>query len=199
VVTVNNGVTFDDVPKTSPQWPYVEALVRAKITGGCSAAPRLYCPLNNVTRAQMAVFIIKAMSMPAYDKATPTFEDVSKTHWAYGYIERMYALGVTGGCSAAPMQYCPDSPVTREQMAKFLCLAAGKSPMPSCAGTFGDVTSANGFCRFIERLTDPTSWPGGQAVTSGCAAGPPPLYCPKSNVTRGQMAVFLVRAFGIPL
>jgi hypothetical protein len=48
--------------------------------------------------------------------------------------------------------------------------------MASCAGTFGDVTSANSFCRYIERLTDAPSWPGGVAVTSGCGAsatGPP--------------------------
>ena len=70
--------------------------------------------------------------------------------------------------------------------------------MSSCLGTFADAGSGSMFCTWIERLADPASW-GGAAVTSGCAAGPPKLYCPKANVTRGQMAVFLVRAFGITL
>jgi hypothetical protein len=205
-VTVDN-CTFDDICKPSSQLPYVEALVSRGITAGCQVSPPLYCPYASITRAQMAKFLCIAAGKQPLDRATPTFADVPKTNIYYGYVERLAdaaswgGSAPTGGCRiiGSTKYFCPNDPVTREQMAKFLCIAAGKSPMASCAGTFGDVTSANTFCRFIERLTDPTSWPGGQAVTSGCAAGPPPLYCPKSNVTRGQMAVFLVRAFGIPL
>jgi len=29
-------------------------------------------------------------------------------------------MGVTKGCSAEPLRYCPDSQVTRAQMASFL-------------------------------------------------------------------------------
>jgi hypothetical protein len=198
---------FADVVPGSAQDPYIYAIARAGITGGCLGDPPRYCPFAGVTRAQMAKFLCIAAGKPPLNRDTPTFADVPKTNIYYGYVERLAdaaswgATPPTGGCRiiGTTKYFCPYDPVTREQMAKFLCIAAGKSPMPSCAGTFGDVTSANTFCRFIERLTDAPSWPGGLAVTSGCAAGPPPLYCPKSNVTRGQMAVFLVRAFGIPL
>jgi hypothetical protein len=190
--------TFDDVPKTSSQWAYVEALVRQGITSGCSRTPPLYCPYASVTRAQMAVFMIRAMGETQYNKPPPTFTDVPASHSAYGYIERMYALGITGGCSTSPMRYCPDSPVTRSQMAVFLCRAASKAPLTPGTPTFADVPSSASFYGYVERLADPASW-GGTAVTSGCAAGPPRLYCPYSPVTRGQMAVFLVRAFNIPL
>jgi hypothetical protein len=71
----------------------------------------------------MAVFIIRAMGQTPYDKATPTFQDVPKTHSAYGYIERMYALGITGGCATSPLRYCPSSPVARGQMAVFIVRA----------------------------------------------------------------------------
>jgi len=204
--------TFDDVLCANSQRPYVEALVREGIAGGCGANPPLYCPTGNVTRAQMAKFLCIAAGKQTLDKATPTFADVPKAHWAYGYVERLADAASwpggapTGGCriEGTTKYFCPNDPVTREQMAKFLCVAASKSPMASCAGTFGDVTSANSFCRFIERLTDAPSWPGGVTVTSGCAcpSGYPPAakcYCPKANVTRGQMAVFLVRAFGISM
>jgi hypothetical protein len=53
--------TFLDVPPTSPQFPYVEALVETGVTVGC--APGLYCPGNPVTRGQMAVFLAKALGM----------------------------------------------------------------------------------------------------------------------------------------
>src|SRR5206468_9440122 len=46
--------TFNDVPTSSPQFRYVEALVDTSVTGGC--APNLYCPNDPVTRGQMAVF-----------------------------------------------------------------------------------------------------------------------------------------------
>jgi hypothetical protein len=204
-VTVDN-TTFDDVPKTSSQWSCIEALVTNGITGGC--APALYCPYNNVTRAQMACFLCRAAGKGPLNPDVPTFADVPKTNMYYGCIERLadsasWCMGApTSGCRlvGTAKYFCPWDPVTREQMAKFLCLAACKSPMPSCSGKFCDVPFSNPFCTVIERLSDGPSWCGGVAVTSGCAcpSGYAPgckCYCPKSNITRGEMAVFLVRAF----
>jgi hypothetical protein len=210
-VTVDN-TTFDDVPKTSWQWPYVEALVRAAITSGCSAIPPLYCPYSTVTRAEMAKFLCISAGKQPLDRDVPTFADVPKAYWAYGFIERLADAASwggsppTNGCRLVEtaLHFCPFDIVTREQMAKFLCVATGKSAMPSCSGVFADVASSNPLCRFIERLADPASWPGGTVVASDCAcpSGYPSgskCYCPKSNVQRGQMAALLVRAFGIPL
>jgi hypothetical protein len=147
----------------------------------------------------------------------PTFADVPTTSECYGYVERLAdpaswpdgppATGCRADDPVTPENealFCPLAPVTREQMAKFLCLAAGKPPTPSCSGAFADVPSSSTFCPFIERLADAASWPGGAAVTSGCGcpSGYPPdaaCYCPKAGVTRGQMAVFLARAFGFPV
>ena len=36
-------------------------------------------------------------------------------------------------------------------------------------------------------------------ITSGCAVGPPALYCPAQSITRAQMAAFLVRGFQLDL
>jgi len=49
--------TFPDVPTSSPQFQFVEALVEAGITAGCGVPN--YCPNNPVTRGQMAVFLSK--------------------------------------------------------------------------------------------------------------------------------------------
>jgi hypothetical protein len=203
--------SFDDVGCPSSQLPYVEALVRQGVTLGCSTTPPMYCPQSSITRAQMAVFLCKAAGKQPLNRGLPTFADVPTRHWAYGHVERLADAASwsgtppTGGCRVVgtTKYYCPNDPVTREQMAKFLCVAAGKTAMPSCSGKFCDVPSGNPFCAFIERLTDAPSWPGSVAVTSGCAcpSGYAPgckCYCPKANVTRGQIAVFLVRAFGIP-
>jgi len=49
--------TFLDVPTSSPQFQFIEALVEAGITAGCGGGN--YCPNNPVTRGQMAVFLSK--------------------------------------------------------------------------------------------------------------------------------------------
>ena len=48
------------------------------------------------------------------------FVDVPVDHWAAAWIEQLAADGIAEGCSASPPMYCPESPVTRAQMAVFL-------------------------------------------------------------------------------
>jgi hypothetical protein len=55
--------SFNDVPTNHPFFPFIEALVAAGITGGCSASPPLYCPDGVVTRKQMAAFISRALGL----------------------------------------------------------------------------------------------------------------------------------------
>ena len=123
-ITTDN-TTFDDVAKSASYWVYVEAVVREGITGGCSVTPPLFCPTSNITRGQMAVFLCRAMGLAPYNKDVPTFADVPKSSSQYAYIEAMYLQGVTGGCATSPLRYCPTSPVTRGQMAVFLCRTFG--------------------------------------------------------------------------
>ncbi|HTY42294.1 MAG TPA: S-layer homology domain-containing protein [Thermoanaerobaculia bacterium] len=53
--------TFGDVPATSLYFQYIEALAASGVTGGCGGGN--YCPDNPVTRAQMAVFLAKALGL----------------------------------------------------------------------------------------------------------------------------------------
>jgi plastocyanin len=53
--------TFGDVPTSDPRFRFVEALVRAGITGGCGGGQ--YCPEAPVTRGQMAVFLAVALGL----------------------------------------------------------------------------------------------------------------------------------------
>lgn len=203
---------FNDVPAAPMHWAFhqIEAMLRLGITGGCSAAPPLYCPNASVTRGQMAKFICLTAGKTWLDKPTPTFADVPKTHMFYGFVERLAnaaswgGAAPTGGCRivGSTKYYCPNDPVTRAQMAKFLCIANGKTAYNKPTPTFADVPASHSFYGWIERLADAASW-GGTAVTSGCACPgtyPPgsKCYCPDANNTRAEMAVFLLRAFGIP-
>jgi hypothetical protein len=52
---------FNDVPASSPFCPWIEELARRGITGGCGGGN--YCPSASVTRAQMAVFLVRTFSI----------------------------------------------------------------------------------------------------------------------------------------
>jgi len=52
--------TFDDVPTNHWAYAFIEELARRGVTSGCGNGD--YCPDATVTRAQMAVFLIRAMA-----------------------------------------------------------------------------------------------------------------------------------------
>src|SRR5262245_48525897 len=54
---------FQDVPCPGQFTDWIEQLAQEEITTGCSVAPPLYCPQNNNTRGQMAVFITKTFNL----------------------------------------------------------------------------------------------------------------------------------------
>jgi uncharacterized repeat protein (TIGR03803 family) len=181
---------FLDVASAHPFHDFVASIVRAGITAGCGGGN--YCPSAPVTRAQMAVFLLKAEHGPAYapPACTGTFADVACPSPFADWIEQLAAEGITGGCGGG--NYCPASPVTRAQMAVFLLktlLGSGDVPPPA-TGLFGDVPPGSFAADFIEDLYN-------RQITGGCSASPL-LYCPNNSNTRGQMAVFLTKTFGLP-
>ncbi|HEY4573674.1 MAG TPA: S-layer homology domain-containing protein, partial [Thermoanaerobaculia bacterium] len=117
------------------------------------------------------------------------FNDVPPGYWAGPWIEELAREGVVGGCSANPPLYCPDSLLTRAEMAVLLTVARGENPPPATGTRFADVPADYWAARFIEQLA-------ADGVTSGCGGG---NYCPDLAVTRGEMAVFLATAFHLPL
>ena len=117
---------FNDVPLDGFFDRYVEQLYEDGITQGCSVDPLLYCPDGQVSRAEMAAFLGRAVHGAAFvpPPASGIFADVDPaTHWAADWIEQAYADGITLGCATNPLRYCPDGLVTRSQMAAFLVRA----------------------------------------------------------------------------
>ncbi len=118
--------TFGDVPINYWAWSQIETLYNAGITGGCSSSrPLLYCPENLVTRAQMAIFLLKDRHGASYSPpsigTSSGFTDVGVDYWAAPWIKQLAAEGITGGCGNNA--YCPETPITRGQMAVFLVRA----------------------------------------------------------------------------
>jgi len=122
----NPTATFADVAKGTVIYPYVEALYREGIVGGCATNPRRFCPTNPVTNGQIAVFLCKAAHIPGYNNPNPTFADVVPgtdpfITLIYPYVEALYRAEITTGCAVSPLRYCPNANVSRGQMAVLLC------------------------------------------------------------------------------
>ncbi len=89
------------------------------MTAGCGGGN--YCPTDPVTRAQMAVFLLRTHDGSAYTPpacVTPTFADVPCSSAFAPWIDELALRGITAGCGGG--NYCPATPVTRGQMAVFL-------------------------------------------------------------------------------
>jgi len=188
---------FLDVPFHYWAYEQVEACAEAGIVSGYPDG--LYHPDYNVTRDQMAVFISRALvggdeNVPPGPRS-PSFLDVPRWHWAYKYIEYAKARGIVEGYSDA--FFLPDLTVNRAQMAVFIARAiadptgeeglAGYQPPDS--PTFTDIPTDYWCYKHIEYLAE-------NQVVSGYPDG---AYQPTSTVTRDQMAVFIARAFDLPM
>jgi hypothetical protein len=185
------GGSFDDVPRASPFYRFAETLFHFAVSGGCTATS--FCPDAPTTRAQMAVFLLAARLGIGYQAPRPAvgvFVDVPASDPLAPWVEDLWNREIVEGC--APQRYCPADPVTRAQMAVMvLRTAEGTSyvPPPCTTPVFSDVPCSDPFARWINELA-------ARGITAGCGGG---LYCPGGPVTRGQMAVFITRTFGLDL
>ncbi len=204
--------TFADVSSTGPdanvtaeEMEAIDLMLANGITSGCSNLPFDYCPGDSVTRGQMAVFIVRSI-LGTNDftyTTTPYFTDVTSDptdpnySQFFKYIQKLKDLGITSGCTATT--YCPNDTVSRGQMAVFIMRArygVGFAFNYTMTPYFTDVVASpefepdgsvnpdySQFFEYIQKMRD-------VGITSGCTAT---TYCPNDDVTRGQMALFIMR------
>ena len=122
---------FGDVSCTDPDARHIQLVAAKGVTGGCGGGN--YCPDANLTRAQMAVFLVKGYKPDGF---TPPacqgiFADVtcSGPYATFApWIEQLYRDGVTAGCAINPLRFCPGNTVGEWEMLVWLSKAPGASP-----------------------------------------------------------------------
>ena len=114
----SKGSRFEDVDRYLPRFwpPFIERMAELGVTTGCDDGTN-FCPNDPMTRAQMAVFLTRAFSLP--DGPDPAFSDVSDHAWYYDQVAALAASGITGGCGDGTA-FCPGDATSRAQMATFL-------------------------------------------------------------------------------
>ena len=164
--------------------PAIDLLRESGITSGC--AVNAYCETDTVTQGQMAVFVVRSV-MGADNftyTANPYFTDVPPTYIFFKWIQKMQDLGIAVPCSQT--QFCPEQAMTRGLMAILIIRGRYGLPNPPnvpATPIFTDVLSTDPLFPFIQKMSQ-------VGITAGCAVG---MYCPGQSVTRGQMAVFIIK------
>jgi PKD repeat protein len=129
-----------------------------------------------------------SVSITATLRPGGTFVDDNE-HFAEGAVEAIAAERITNGCNPPGNdRFCPQDVVTRGQMAAFLARALS---LPPTAEDFFDDDDGSVFEAAIDKLA-------AARITVGCNPPANTRFCPSDPVTRGQMAAFLSRAFGLP-
>jgi len=179
------AAVFFDVPSSYWAYAYIEAIYNAGITVGCGNGD--YCPAEDVTRDEMAAFIIRALYGDNFTYTqTPWFSDVPATDYFFPYIQKMKDMNITTASGA----YLPGDSVTRDEMAAFLVRArqvrAGQGTENFTYTTtpyFTDVPATDPYFTYVQNLKD-------NGITSVTGT-----YDPGEIVPRDQMAAFIARAF----
>lgn len=145
-------------------------------------------PTSHLRRLAPGLMLVALLagSVPAAADLPPggTFvDDDGSVHEAD--IEAIAAAGITRGCNPpANDRFCPDRTVSRGEMAAFLVRALG---LPAGPDQFID-DALSVFQSDINALA-------AAGVTRGCNPPVNDRFCPEREVTRGEMAAFLTRAY----
>lgn len=174
--------SFKDVPFDHWAHDEIRFLTDKSVIRGFSDG--LFKPLSTLTRKDAAVMIVRALKLPAVKNPSIKPSDLKPTMG--GYKEMMIAAN-KGLLTIRGNKFNPNSPLTRDEMAKVLAVAynfkgSGKS-------TFKDIPKSNGYYKYIDAIAE-------NDITTGYSDG---TYKPKIAVNRAQFSTFLKRVYDEPL
>ncbi len=161
--------------------------------GGPGSNSFIYSVVANPGRARMGTITAGTQSAKILQAGNPTatvFTDVPATSPFFDYISLLNSEGITAGCWSNPPLYCPDTPVTRAQMAVFIVAGLKKRiavPPHNPVPYFDDMPADSGYFPFVQAIKELN-------ITAGCSITPS-LFCSGSSITQGQMAVFMVASW----
>ncbi|MGY4796015.1 DUF6612 family protein [Lysinibacillus fusiformis] len=183
VVPVSAASPFSDVSEDYAHFNSISTLHAKDIINGFPDGT--FKPSQDVTRGQAAKMIASAFQLTTTDMTVenPNFKDVDSSSPFYKAIVTLVNLGVVQGYEDDTFR--PDDTITRGQMAIMVAEAAGltaegKSP-------FTDVQQNSPFADAVTALYEAGIAKGVSATEFGV----------DKNVTRGQLATFIVNALGL--
>jgi hypothetical protein len=165
---------------------YTWALTGGTITGGQTTNQIVFDagPAGTTMHCTVIESTNGCVSPVASKNIQVDYIDVPPSHQFRDFVNTVARNGITVGCGGG--NYCPSQNIPRSQMAVFLLKSKYGSthiPPPATGGIFLDVQPGDLYADWIEELAS-------LGITGGCGNG---NYCPNNPVTRGEMAVFLLK------
>ena len=193
---VHVGASFTDVPVSAWYYADVESILHAGLTSGCGGGT--FCPDMVIPRDQLTVWLLRAKNGASYTPPPCTgspFPDVNCATTPFAaWIHQAWLDHIV--TSYGDGTFRPGNPVSRADMAAMIVRTVmGSTPIPRCTQDFSDVTCtsdpatshwAADYISYLRKL-------GG---TGGCGNG---LYCPDTNVTRGEAAAFFSKSWKLSI
>lgn len=168
---------FSDVPLDHEFYKAIMDLVDKGITKGYEDGR--FGENDPITRAQIAVMLVRARPDLKPDGMKSEFTDVPAGYWAEGAIAAAHEAGILDGYGGG--RFGPDDNVTRAQLAKMVANAFNIKVDPSNLVSFTDVPPSYWAEEFISALAS-------NKIVGGYGAG---FFRPDYQATRGQFAKYL--------
>ena len=117
----------------SPEWnKYLDELTKYGLFEGDANGD--FTPYKNITRAEMAKVLCKALRISPDSYNTQMFSDVDSSHWAYGYINALATAKIVAGNDDG--NFSPDREATYAETVKMLVTAMGYAPRAESLGGY---------------------------------------------------------------
>lgn len=144
-----------------------------------------FAPKNNVTRAEFAKMLIRALNLEN-NSAKQSFGDVSSTAWYAPYVAVAAEKGIITGRSAA--QFDPNATITRAEMATMIARAV-KSQKPDAATSVSSLSQFSDAGKIAASLKDGVAF----AASNNLVIGNAGKFNPNNTATRAEAAVIIYR------
>jgi N-acetylmuramoyl-L-alanine amidase len=168
------STNFDDIP--TKYATEIEYLLSLEVIMGYPDST--FRPDRNVTREEAATMIGRALKLDG-TKRTTSFNDVSYSSYASGYVESAYEKKIINGYGDGSFR--PKKLITRGEMAFLISKAFKLEKMG--AKTFSDVAMTGAQSQAINKL-----------VTAGIADGyPDGTYRPDAKISRSEFSLLVAR------
>jgi hypothetical protein len=166
---------FKDVSSTSPHRDAIFALADAGVTQGCTIDA--YCPKGELTRAQAASFVMRALELQPV--AGSNFTDVTSAYVHAPAINALAQRGLLVGYADGTFR--PNQRMTRGQLMTVLSRSKGYSQARPSTSAYSDVATSNAHAAGIMTLH-------AQGIVGSCGSG---KFCPDDVVLRDSTASFV--------
>lgn len=180
---------YEDIP--SDHWAVAGGVVDWSLEHGAvlGVDESTWMPDAPCDRAQAVTILWRLAGEPAAESPS-TFGDVSESDWFHDAVSWAQEQGIVSGI--APGVFDPYGHVTREQVAKIMCLFSGAGVDGLPAADLAEFADSSDVSDWAVELV---GWAVDEGVISGRQTDAGPLLAPTQGCTRAEYAAMAARVF----